>query len=190
MKNKNNRHVSFSEPHTNESGMSDSTSCIQKTKPEKVRSTRKQNSYFKKIQEYILEKLKKGNIEEAVQYMLDLDRDFVNKILSSNNYKIINWSIRNEVKVFNIMIDLLNKEKQKEYLNECIPCVAFIAFLSIYKSKSTYNSQTFIEGLNGFFKIDAEGCKKAFERYKVVLNEQIEKDFQAAVEEFESMKSN
>jgi hypothetical protein len=106
--------------------------AFKKQNPQKVHSTRKRNSYFKKIQEYILEKLKKGNTEDAVQYMLDLDRDFVNKILSSNNYKIITWSVRNEIKVFNIMIDLLAKEKQKEYLNEPIPCVPFIAFLSIY----------------------------------------------------------
>jgi hypothetical protein len=191
MKDKKHRHVTFVEPLTNEPCSSDSNTCKLKRKLKKDYSVRKQNSYFKKIQEHILDKIKKGNTEEAVKYMLDLDISFVNKILSSNNYKIIKWAISNdEINVFNIMIDLLEHKTREDYLNECcIQCVAFLGFLGDYKSKETYDSQNFIEGLKGFLKINMEECKKTFEKYKVALTEQIKKDFQIATDEFERNKT-
>lgn len=179
MKTTKNYHVTFDEFSANK----EHQPCFKRELPLHI----KQNSPFKKMQNSILEKMKKGHNEEVIELLTNLDKDFAIKVLSIEHFKPIKWAMFNdEIKLFGIMMDLLDQPTLLKMLNDHGSCSSFTSFLTKYALKDSYDSNNFINGLKVFFKIDVEGCKKTFAKSSTFKNEQINKDFQTAVEEVEA----
>ena len=147
-------------------------------------SSVQQGSYYKKIQNNIVEKLKNGYTEEAFELLMSFDKDFVIKVLSTEHFKPIKWAmLSDEIKIFETMIGLLDYESSSKMLNDHGRCSSFTSFLTKYSLKKHYDSDDFISGAKVFLKIDIDGCAEVFAR-SVLKNEQIVKDFETAITQF------
>lgn len=147
-------------------------------------SSLQQDSYYKKIQNSVVEKLKSGYTEEALELLMSLDKDFVIKVLSTEHFKPIKWAmLSDEIKIFETMIDLLDCGSRSKMLNDHGTCLSFSAFLTKYSLKKHYDSNNFINGVKVFLRIDIDGCAEVFAK-SVLKNEQIVKDFETAITQF------
>ena len=121
-------------------------------------SSNHQESYYKKIQRQVFEILKKSS-EEAIEFLMKLDKDFVVIVLSIEHFKPVKWAmLNNEIKAFEVMVDLLDYEQRSKMLNDDGVCSSFDTFVICQEIKKSYDCNSFINGVKIFLQIDAEGC--------------------------------